>query len=175
MAKALPNPYDPAVLALWETHGFTAEEARAWLTSSPGRFTPWTARQWAQKGFDPDLAGLWSDACADPEEARQRLYAGTSDPFARDLEADDPPPPPPDSGPFGSRLRRLRVRARVSLFRLALVTALPSSIVHKMEWSVTPPPLDRGVLIAEALGVSPRHLAFGDDPPRPKRKGGLRP
>ncbi len=71
MVKALPNPYDPAVLALWEAHGFTAEVAQAWMKVAPGRFTPWTARQWAQKGFDYETAALFSARYADPETARQ--------------------------------------------------------------------------------------------------------
>jgi hypothetical protein len=70
------DPDDPHTLGTWQDRGFPASEARAWLTAAPGRFTPWTARQWAAEGFWPHDAAAWSEAFADPCAARERRSFG---------------------------------------------------------------------------------------------------
>jgi hypothetical protein len=70
-----PDPDDPDTLGLWQDRGFTPADARAWLDAAPGRFTPWTARQWAAEGFWAHDAAEWSEAFADPHAARvQRSF-----------------------------------------------------------------------------------------------------
>jgi hypothetical protein len=67
---------DPDTLGAWQDRGFTPDEARAWLTRAPGRFTPSTARQWATEGFWAHDAAVWSEAFANPRAAREHRSFG---------------------------------------------------------------------------------------------------
>jgi hypothetical protein len=80
---ATPDPDDPEVIGSWTDRGFPADEARSWLTVAPGRFTPWTARQWAAEGFWAHDAAAWSEAFADPRAAREHRSFGYG-PFDHD-------------------------------------------------------------------------------------------
>jgi hypothetical protein len=76
VSMASPDLDDPHTLGLWADRGFDEATARAWLAAAPGRFTPWTARQWAAEGFWPHDAAVWSEAFADPRAARERRSFG---------------------------------------------------------------------------------------------------
>jgi hypothetical protein len=75
------DPDDPDTIAAWEAKGFARNEARAWITAAPGRFTPWTASEWRREGFGPDDAAMWSEVFADPGMARMYRSAGYASPF----------------------------------------------------------------------------------------------
>jgi hypothetical protein len=71
-----PDPDDPDTLGAWQDRGFDPDEARAWLSRAPGRFTPWTAQQWAAEAFWAHDAAECSEAFADPHAARVRRSFG---------------------------------------------------------------------------------------------------
>ncbi len=71
---------------------------------------------------------------------------------------------------FGQRLRRLRTEQRVSSDALAKAVGVSGPAIRMMESGVTKQArLDIAILIAEALGVTPRYLAFGDGGPVARR------
>jgi hypothetical protein len=64
-------------LRAWRGHGFSDEEARAWLALVPqGRFTPHTAREWIEQGFGPADAAEWSERFSSPAVARMEREIG---------------------------------------------------------------------------------------------------
>jgi hypothetical protein len=72
-------------LALWRSHDFSDAEARAWLVLMPEqRFTPYTARDWAEEGFSPAEAAQWSERFASPQIARSRRDEGIAGPWELD-------------------------------------------------------------------------------------------
>jgi tRNA U34 5-methylaminomethyl-2-thiouridine-forming methyltransferase MnmC len=72
-------------LDAWTREGFSDQEAAAWLTAAPARFTPYTARAWQREGFGPADAALWSEVFADPITARARRNAGYLTPWDEDV------------------------------------------------------------------------------------------
>lgn len=73
---------------------------------------------------------------------------------------------------FGQRLRRLRTEQRVSTNALAKAAGISGPAIRIMESGVTKQArLDIAILIAEALGVTPRYLAFGGRWPLVPRLG----
>lgn len=73
---------------------------------------------------------------------------------------------------FGQRLRRLRTEQRVSTNALAKAVGVSGPAIRMMESGVTKQArLDIAIFIAEALGVTPRYLAFGDGGPVVPRLG----
>lgn len=67
---------------------------------------------------------------------------------------------------FGQRLRRLRTEQRIGSNALAKAVGVSGPAIRMMETGVTKQArLDIAILIAEALGVTPRYLTFGDNGP----------
>jgi hypothetical protein len=84
---------EKSTIASWRDGGFDQRNAAAWIRVAPGRFTPFTARQWAAEGFEANDAGFWSEVYADPCTARKRRAAGYADPFdamLADRQDDEP-------------------------------------------------------------------------------------
>jgi transcriptional regulator with XRE-family HTH domain len=68
----------------------------------------------------------------------------------------------PDDETFGQRLRRLRTEQRIGSNALAKAVGVSGPAIRMMETGVTKQArLDIAILLAEALGVTPRYLAFG--------------
>lgn len=64
---------------------------------------------------------------------------------------------------FGQRLARLRREHGLSTTGLAYKTGVTEGTVRGLEnGATTSTRFETGVLLAEALDVTPRHLAFGD-------------
>jgi transcriptional regulator with XRE-family HTH domain len=73
---------------------------------------------------------------------------------------------------FGQRLRRLRTEQRIGSNALAKAVGVSGPAIRMMETGVTKQArLDVAILLAEALGVTPRYLAFGDGGPVAPRLG----
>ena len=68
-------------LVQWNRQGFTDDEAHKWLSVIlRGRFTPHTAREWADAGFGPADAAQWSERYTNPLVARMMRQDVTADP-----------------------------------------------------------------------------------------------
>lgn len=67
---------------------------------------------------------------------------------------------------FGQRLRRIRTEQRVGSEALAKAVGISGAAIRRMETGATKQArLDVAILLAEALGVTPRYLTFGDAGP----------
>ena len=66
----------------WLEAGFDLDAAAVWSTiEPPGRFTPAIARAWADEGFGPADAALWSDEFDDAVIARKHRNGRRISPF----------------------------------------------------------------------------------------------
>ena len=69
-------------------------------------------------------------------------------------------------GGIGERLRRARKARQVTQLELAARTGVAHSTVVRIERGQARPRIETVEKFAEALGVDPRWLAFGDGPER---------
>jgi transcriptional regulator with XRE-family HTH domain len=68
---------------------------------------------------------------------------------------------------LGGRLRRLRDARGMAIADLARTVGASEGSIRQMETgNVKSPGLLLGIRLADALGVDPRYLAFGEDPVR---------
>ena len=67
---------------------------------------------------------------------------------------------------IGDRLRQARKARRVSQLELAGRTGVAHSTVVRIERGQSNPTIETVEKVAEALGVDPKWLAFGDEPER---------
>jgi transcriptional regulator with XRE-family HTH domain len=74
-----------------------------------------------------------------------------------------------DTETFGERLRRLRYDKGFALTGLAMKVGLTEACIRQLENGRTREPrLGDGMRLADALGVDPRYLAFGEGDPPPR-------
>lgn len=66
-------------------------------------------------------------------------------------------------GTIGERLRRARKNRKVTQVELAQRTGVAHSTVVRIERGQAKPRIETVWALAEALGVDPKWLAFGDD------------
>ena len=69
-------------------------------------------------------------------------------------------------GGIGARLRQARKARKVTQLELAARTGVAHSTVVRIERGQAKPTIETVAKFAEALGVDPKWLAFGDEPER---------